>query len=293
MTAAAFDVHATLARLFVYPVKSCAGVELSAARLTDTGLALDRAWMVVDAGGGYVTQRQLPRMALVRPRIRPGGIVLRAPGMPALPLASQGGGPPVRVTLWGEAVAAFDLGDAAARWFGDFLSQPGRPQALRLVRFDPGQRRLSSRKWTGDVAAPNQFSDGFPLLVVGEGSLAELNRRLVAAGHAAVGIERFRPNLVLAGLEPHDEDYLGALHIGAGPDAVRLGPVKPCARCPIADTDPRTAVRSPEVGDTLRGYRQDARVGGGATFGMNTVVLQGVGRTLAVGQPVSACYRFE
>ncbi len=291
--AAAFDLQATVARLFVYPVKSCAGIELPSARLTDTGFALDRAWMVVDAAGDYVTQRQLPRMALVRPQLAPGEVVLRAPGMPALRLALDGAGPPARVTLWGEALSVLDMGDAAARWFSGFLSQPGRPQTLRLVRFDPGQQRLASRKWTGDVAAPNQFSDGFPVLVVGDGSLAELNHRLAAAGHAPVGIERFRPNLVLAGIEAHDEDRVDVLHVATAQGEVRLRPVKPCARCPIPDIDPATAARHPGVViDTLGSYRRDARVDGGITFGMNAIVLEGVGQTLAVGQPVGADFSF-
>lgn len=288
-----FDLEATIARLFVYPVKSCAGVELPEALLTEAGLEFDRAWMVVDAKGEFVTQRQLPRMALIRPQMKHTEVVLRAPGMLALHLAFDRVEKPVRVRVWKDEVAAYDMGDIAAQWFSDFLSEPGKPQALRLVRFDPEQKRLSNLQWTGGVEAENQFSDGYPLLVASEGSLAELNERLAAAGHDAVGIERFRPNIVLAGIEAHDEDRVDALHIATNEGEAELKPVKPCTRCPVPDIDPATAISSPEVGDMLRTYRADARVDGRITFGMNCIVLQGVEHMLRVGQAVGANYRFE
>lgn len=288
-----FDLQATIARLFVYPIKSCAGVELPEALLTETGLEFDRAWMVVDAEGEFVTQRELPRMALIRPQMKHSEMVLRAPGMLALHIAFDRVEQPVRVRVWKDEVAAYDMGDIAAQWFSDFLSQPGRPQKLRLVRFDPEQQRLSNMKWTGGAEVQNQFSDGYPLLVASEGSLAELNARLAAQGHAAVGIERFRPNIVLAGMEAHDEDRVEMLHVGTGEGEAQLKPVKPCTRCPIPDIDPATAESGPEVGDTLRTYRADPRVDGAITFGMNAIVLQGIEHMLRRGQPVGANLRFE
>ncbi len=288
-----FDLQATISRLFVYPVKSCAGVELPEALLTETGLEFDRAWMVVDANGEFVTQRQLPRMALIRPQMRHTEAVLRAPGMLALHLAFDRVEKPVRVRVWKDEVAAYDMGDIAAQWFSDFLSEPGQPQALRLVRFDPEHKRLSNLEWTGGAEATNQFADGYPLLVASEGSLAELNARLGAAGHDAVGIERFRPNIVLGGIEAHDEDRVDALHIPTGEGEAELKPVKPCTRCPIPDIDPATGLSSPEVGDMLRTYRADARVDGRITFGMNCIVVSGVEQMLKVGQAVGANYRFE
>jgi uncharacterized protein len=288
MSAPLPDVTARISRLFVYPVKSCAGVEVTEAVLTETGLDLDRAWMVVDDQGEFVTQRELPRMALIRPQLKHYEVVLRAPGMLALHLAIDAVEEPVKVKLWDDAVQAFDMGAVAAQWFSDFLGRK-----LRLVRFDPDHRRLSSPQWTGGVEALNQFSDGFPLLVVGEASLAELNDKLVAAGHGAVGIERFRPNIVLAGIEPQDEDRLGVLRIADGDEEVLLRPVKPCPRCPIPDIDPATAQIDPQVSDTLQTYRKNDRLQGAVTFGMNAIVLQGADQTLRVGQSVTAGWRFE
>lgn len=293
-TLPAADISATISRLFVYPVKSCAGVEVQQALLTDTGLDLDRAWMVVDAGGEFVTQRQLPQLALVRPQLKTHELVLRAPGMLALHIALDVVELPVTVKCWDDAVPAYDMGDVAAQWFTDFLSlnPDGAPATnaatYRLVRFDPEHRRLSNLRWTDGVHALNQFSDGYPLLVIGEASLGDLNDRLNAKGNAAVGIERFRPNLVLSGLQAHDEDRLNLMHIDAGAVPVLLKPVKPCPRCPIPNIDPVTGVHSPEVGDTLQTYRQDARVGGAVTFGMNVIVLGGVGAVLRVGQALRA-----
>ena len=282
------DVTARIARLFAYPVKSCAGVELKEAVLTDCGLDLDRAWMVVDDQGEFVTQRELPRMALVRPQLKHYEVVLRAPGMLALHLAIDAVEQPAQVRLWDDTVAAFDMGDLAAQWFSDFLGRK-----LRLVRFDPDHRRLSSLQWTGGLEVPNQFSDGFPLLVVSEASLAELNDKLVAAGHGAVGIERFRPNVVLAGLQAQDEDRLDVLRIAADGGEMRLRLVKPCPRCPIPNVDPATAQIDPQVSDTLQTYRKNDRLQGAVTFGMNAIVLEGAERTLRVGQPVAADWRFD
>ncbi|RZL60850.1 MAG: MOSC domain-containing protein [Variovorax sp.] len=288
-----FDLQATIARLFVYPVKSCAGVELPEVLLTETGLEFDRAWMVVDAGGEFVSQRELPRMALIRPQMKHMDMVLRAPGMLALHIAFDRVEAPVRVKVWRDEVAAYDMGDIAAQWFSDFLSEPGKPQKLRLVRFDPEQQRLSNKKWTGEFDAPNQFADGFPLLVVSEASLAELNDKLATAGHAHVGIERFRPNIVLAGIEAQDEDRVDSLHISTAEGEAEIRSAKPCPRCPIPDIDPATAVSTPEVGDALRTYRANPKVDGAITFGMNCIVLKGIDHLLKPGQAVGANYRFE
>ena len=281
------DVTARIARLFIYPIKSCAGVEVSEAVLTESGLDLDRAWMLVDEEGEFVSQRELPRMALVKPQLKHYEVVLRAPGMLALHLQIDAVEARARVRVWDDEVNAFDMGETAAQWFSDFLGKK-----LRLVRFDPEQRRVSSRKWTGEIEALNQFSDGFPVLVASEASLAELNRRLAAAGHAEVGMERFRPNIVLAGVDAHDEDRLDTMRISAD-EEVHLRPVKPCARCPIPNIDPTTAQSSPEVSDTLQAYRKNDVVGGAVTVGMNAIVLQGIDQTLRVGQSVTADWRFE
>ncbi|MCG2595601.1 MOSC N-terminal beta barrel domain-containing protein [Ramlibacter sp. XY19] len=289
MSTPAPEVSARIARLFVYPVKSCAGVELREALLTDTGFDLDRAWMVVDAAGEFVTQRELPRMALIRPTLKLSEVILRAPGMLALHLAIDTVEEPVQVKVWNDTVPAFDMGAIAAQWFSDFLGRPG----LRLVRFDPEHDRASNRDWTGADTALNQFQDGYPLLVISTASLELLNEKLRAAGHEAVGIERFRPNIVLEGVEAHDEDRMAQMDIATGEGLVRLRPVKPCPRCPIPDIDPATAQSNPVVSDTLQGYRRSDVVGGAVAFGMNVIVMEGLERTLRVGQAVTGDWKFD
>ncbi len=282
------DVTATIARLLVYPVKSCAAVEMNEVILTGTGLEFDRAWMVVDEQGNYVTQRELPRMALIQPKMRHADMVLRAPGMLALHISLNEVEEPATARLWDEEVKAWDMGAVAAQWFSDFLGKK-----VRLVRFDPEVRRLSSMKWTGGAEALNQFSDGFAVLVTSEASLAGLNTRLEAAGHKPAVMERFRPNIVLAGVEAHDEDRLDVMRIQGESEQMQLKPVKPCARCPIPNVDPATGTSSPEVGDMLQTYRKNDIVKGAPSFGMNAIVLSGMEQTLKVGQTVKADWRFD
>lgn len=291
------EVTAVISRLYLYPVKSCAGVPVQEALLTETGLEFDRAWMVVDGQGQFLTQRALPRMALIRPQLKACEMVLRAPGMLALHIALDAVEAPARVRVWNDDVAAFDMGAVAAQWFSDFLGIPAR-----LVRFDPDCQRISNLQWTGGIKALNQFSDAYSLLIISQASLDHLNGKLLAAGAAAVELARFRPNIVLGNaaaasavseLLPHDEDRLETLQIDTDQGVVRLKPVKPCVRCPIPNVDPATAISSPEVSDMLQSYRHDVRVDGAVTFGMNAIILRGFDHLLKVGQVVQANYKFD
>ena len=293
------DITAHIQRLFIYPVKSCAGIELTESPLCEFGLDLDRAWMVVDANGDFVTQRELPRMALIKPQLKMNELILRAPGMLALHVNIDAVEAPAQVTVWNDTVSAYDMGAVAAQWFTDFLSltDAGLPAAnapkYRMVRFDPDHKRLANLTWTKGVEAMTQFADGFPMLVLSQASLDALNVKLVAAGQAKVGIERFRPNIVIGGLEAHDEDRLNQLTIATETGAVQMALVKPCPRCPIPNIDPATATSSPTVGDMLQTYRQDARVGGSITFGMNAISTSGFDAVLRVGQPVGGIFAFD
>jgi hypothetical protein len=277
----------TLVGLHLHPIKSCGSVLVQDVQLVETGLDLDRAWMVVDPSGEMLTQRELPRMALVQPGFKGDELVLRAPGMLALHLRLDTVEAETRAQVWDDVVKAYDMGALAAQWFTDFLGQPAR-----LVRFDPEQQRLADMKWTGGVAAETAFSDGFPLLVANTASLTDFNARLAARGAAAVSMQRFRPNLVLSGLQSWDEDHVDEVVLDTDEGLVRLKLVKPCTRCSIPDVDPVTAVPSPEVGDLLASFRADPRMKGGVTFGVNAIVLEGLGCTLRVGQTGRARYAF-
>ena len=281
---------ASIASLNIYPIKSCRGVAISSATLGCAGLESagvgDREWMVVDADTGmFLTQRQAPRMALIAPALQPDVLRVAAPGMPDLHLPidmSTPGGTDIEVTVWNHVCRAFDAGDAAAGWFSKCLGR-----RLRLVRFDPAHRRLSDREWTGDVEAPNRFSDGYPILLISRASLADLNDRLVEVGREALPMDRFRPNIVVDGVDPYDEDHFDHLHS----PGIRLKPVKPCPRCPIPSIDQATAEFGADPLDILAQYRADLRTGG-VVFGQNVIVLEGAGATIAVGQQFGAEWNF-
>lgn len=282
------DLNCSLAELFVHPIKSCGGIALQHRELAETGLDLDRQWMVVDEHGEMLTQRVLPLMALIQPTLRESDMVLRAPGMLALHVRLDTVEAPTRVKVWNDIVKAYDMGALAAQWFSDFLGRK-----LRLVRFDPEETRLSNPRWAGDIEARNGFADAFPFLVANQASLDDLNARLAAQGVAPVTMRRFRPNLVLSGLQAYDEDHLHEIEIETGDEPVRVRLVKPCVRCTVPNVDPLTADSTPAVGDTLATYRADPRMNGGITFGVNAVVVSGYGQTLRCGQAVRGSWKFD
>jgi uncharacterized protein YcbX len=264
------NVTPHIAALQVYPVKSCAGIGLEVAHLAPTGLAHDREWMVVDPAGHFLTQRESPRMALLRTALDAGGLTLGA-GAATLQLPFGHEGPLREVVVWRSRVPAYDAGEDAAALLSDWLGRPAR-----LVRFDGRHARLSNPDWTGELSAPNYFSDGYPVLVATLASLADLNRRLAVP----LPMDRFRPNIVLGGVDAWAEDALRDIRIGD----TRLRIVKPCTRCVITTTDQARGERDGEEPmRTLKTFRHDAALRG-VTFGQNAVVVQG--GTLRVGQAV-------
>lgn len=281
----------TLAELWVYPIKSCAGLRVPQARLLSTGLQWDRHWMLVDPQGRFVTQRTLPQMAHLHITLTEHEMQVRAAHQPTLaPLAialAKSGHVRMSVQVWKSTVSALDEGDAAADWFSQAMGQP-----LRLVRFDDAERRVCSPEWPGDKPAHTQFADGFPLLVTTDTSMPVLNARLLAAGEAAVDMRRFRANLVLSGFGPHAEDEMSRIAVGAdaaaGMNEALLQPVKPCTRCPMPDVDPDTAQTGRSVRQALKGYRADPQLNDALTFGQNAIVLRGEGVVLEEGMRVQA-----
>jgi uncharacterized protein len=260
---------ASIDQLFLYPIKGCRGIAVERATLTATGLEVDgigdREWVVVDGQGEFLSQRELPKMTLIETRLTSTTLRLKAPGMLQLEVPFASEGDVVNVTVWNDTVAAVTQGEIADAWFSRYLGQP-----CRLMRFDPEARRLSNVRYTGATQAPYKFADAFALLIASTTSLADLNARLGKRGVAPVGIERFRPNIVLAGIEAFEEDYLERVTIGAA----ELRVVKPCVRCSVPNVDPVTGESSTEPGDTLALYRDNTRAGG-VTFGVNAIVIRG------------------
>lgn len=280
---------ASLTELIFYPIKSCAGVQVAQAELTIAGLraggVYDREWMLVTREGQFLTQREFPRMALIKPRVAGDTLVVDAPGMAplVLPLAHDAAAPALQVQIWDDSLPAADCGDAAAAWFADAVQG-----ACRLVRFKPEVVRPTSTKWTGGAPAQTRFADGYPLLLIGQASLDDLNAKLAEAGRAPLPMNRFRPNLVVDGIAAFEEDFVDVFR-GEG---VALRPVKPCARCPIPSIDQDSAEIGPDPIDILVGYRANPRMEGAVCMGMNCIVAEGVGAVLSVGQELEADLRF-
>ncbi|HVF63257.1 MAG TPA: MOSC N-terminal beta barrel domain-containing protein [Casimicrobiaceae bacterium] len=277
-------LNGVIASLHVYPVKSCRGIACNEVVVRSTGLAVDgvrdREWMIVDALGRFVTQRELPQLALIDVGASDGQIVLRMPGVDAV--APDIEGPICDVGVWRSKVRGYDGGDAVA---DALYAYTGRK--LRLVRFDDAKPRRVNPDYAGDSGATTLFSDGYPILVIGRASLDDLNDRLATNGSIEMPMNRFRPNIVIDGLDAFDEDHAQTLTIGN----VVLKPVKPCVRCEITTTDQDTGHRGIEPLRTLSTFRRDDRLAG-VTFGMNAIVAAGAGDVIAVGNEVETSLRF-
>jgi uncharacterized protein YcbX len=258
-----------LSGLYLYPMKSCAPLPVDAARIEPRGLEHDRRWMVVDAGGRFITGREQPRLTLVRALPDGDGLSLQAPGMPVLHVAAPATDDTLPVVVWKSDVRARPCDAGADAWLGAFLGQP-----VRLVHMDAGVHRpvVSEHAHAGDEVS---FADAYPLLLVTQAALDGLNARLAQP----VPVQRFRPNLVVDGAPAHAEDGWSRIRIGG--HEFEVGPA--CVRCVFTTVDPERGERdaSGEPLRTLIGYRRGER---GVTFGRN-LVPRGIG-TLRLGDRV-------
>lgn len=244
-----------LAELNIYPVKSLAGISLSNAPLDLTGLRFDRRWMIVDASGLFMTQRRYPQMARVQPRFDADQLLLATHGRDEIRLPQTYSGQMLKVRVWNDWVAAQRVGDEVDTWLSDVLGV-----ACHLVWMpEEGLRQVDP-----DYAAKGDrtaFADGFPLLLISQASLDDLNARLVEP----VPMRRFRPNLVVSGCSAFAEDGWSMIQVAE----VNIRVVKPCSRCILTTVDPATGIKSgPEPLQTLKSYRlQDGK----AMFGQNLI----------------------
>jgi uncharacterized protein len=259
----------SVARLFIHPVKSLGGIELSELAISARGPKWDREWMVVGEDGTFLTQRQRPKMALIKTELEYDGLTL-AFGGASLRVPLERSRALRRVTVWKDSFEAEDQGDEAARWLTEAIGV-----SCRLVRYPENHRRAITERFAqaGDWTA---FADGYPLLAILEESLDDLSRRCGRTLEA----ERFRPNLVLRGAPAWSEDGWKTLK-AAG---LSLRAAKPCARCAITTVDPKTAETGPEPLKTLAEFRRGPD--GGVLFGVN-VIPDGPGR-LRVGWEIAA-----
>ena len=247
--------NVTLSGLYVYPIKSCAGISLQSAEVSATGLRHDRRWMLVDDAGEFMSQRAHPRMALISVRLDPEWMIVNAPDMDELEIPLRNGpGNHIDVRVFGDANRGELVGGEADRWFTEFLEFP-----CRLVHKPDDDPRLvdSSFAQSGDQVS---FADGFAFLLISEASLEDLNTRL----EDHLPIDRFRPNFVVRGCGPYAEDGWSRLRIGSLPFRV----AEPCPRCAITTVDQSTGTRGKEPLRTLATYRKS---GGEVIFGRNLI----------------------
>jgi uncharacterized protein YcbX len=267
---------AIIRELNIYPLKSGRAIALDQARLGATGFEWDRHWMAASPDGVFMSQRTQPRLALVEPEVAGDELTLRTAGQQPLRIPLHPAGPTQPARVWKDSISALDQGDSAARWLSDAVGF-----AARLLRISPVLDRKANAGFAGPTPAPVSFADGFPILVCNAASLAHLNTRMPEP----VPMERFRPNIVLEGLEPFEEDRISELHFGA----VTLRLVKPCTRCVITSTDQRTGQLSTNPLPVLRAFRFDKALMG-VTFGENAVIAHGVGQVLNRGATCSVVH---
>lgn len=261
----------SLASLHVHPIKSCRGHAVDTAALDRFGLVGDRRFLVVDERGQFLTQRTIAKLALLEPQLEGDTLTLQAPGLAPLrlPATPPAEAPRTEVVIWHDTVTSADLGPLAAAWLSEFLGQPAR-----LVAMAPGYSR-PIRRPTAQPGDEAPFSDAYPLLVISEASLAELNDRL----DEPLPMDRFRPNLVVRDCPAFAEDTWGRIRIG---DVV-LRAAGPCGRCIVTTTDQRTLERGKEPLRTLATYRRSPD--GAVNFGQN-YIHETKGGMLQAGAPV-------
>ncbi len=249
-----------LASIHIYPLKSGAPLALDEAVVEKRGLARDRRWMLVDASGKFVTGRQQPRLTLIRAQPLENGLRLSAPDMPDIDLAAPSTGTRIESEVWGAPVKPLLADDAAHDWISAYMRAPHR-----LVHMDAACARPMKAKYDGRYGNDDDevsFADGFPLLLISQAALDQLNAKLAAP----VPMLRFRPNLVVSGTAPHAEDHWKRIRVGT----IEFEVLKPCVRCVFTTVEFERGAFDPS-GEPLRTLLKYRRSAEGVTFGQNLI----------------------
>ncbi|RCU51824.1 MOSC domain-containing protein [Corallincola holothuriorum] len=272
--------------LYIYPVKSLAGISLTEAQLSVEGLQYDRQWMLVDSKGRFVTQRQCPALAAIKTAIEPEQLLLSAEGHEpfSIPLkrTTHVPLPLMDVTVWKDQVEATDEGDSVSQWLAKVLGTQW-PRPLRLVRFaEQAQRPVSQSHLRQGESANTHFADGYPYLLANQASLEVFNNVLAAQGLPTIPMSRFRPNIIVTGWSAFQENHVSEV----SHDDYSLALRKPCERCPMITVDQQSGKRQEPTGQPLRALTEMATLGdvkAGAFFGQNAILVDGVSKTIKVG----------
>jgi hypothetical protein len=246
-----------VSEIWIYPIKSLGGIELESARVLHKGLEYDRRWMIVDEHNVCMTQRVFPVMALFKLSWGPGGFSIHFKNESLL-LPFTVHGESFTAQIWDDKVEVYETDPAISEWFTEKIGVP-----CRLVAFPEKNTRPIDDRY---AVIPDDVSlaDGYPLLIIGQNSLNDLNNRMKTPSP----MNRFRPNIVFTGGTPYEEDSWREFRIGNN----RFVGVKPCARCVLTTVDQDTAEKGKEPLVTLATYRRE---GNNIYFGQNLVVLEG------------------
>jgi uncharacterized protein YcbX len=276
--------HVTIKGLHVYPVKSCGAIDLSEATIHERGFAYDRNWMIVAPDGSKITQREVPQMAQIKPRIEGDSLILSHSTCQPLQIALDNqGGDLLNVEIWDHRCNALDEGPAAAAWLSSLLRRE-----VRLVKFDPSHVRLVEEVWAGTSGAHTGFSDKLPFLITSEESLHVLNEYREAAGLPVTSMSRFRPNIVIDGAGPFGEESIAAL--GVPGSMGRLELARPCSRCIITNIDQESGEKEQQGNlQILARHRNFKNIQGkpGAMFGVQAFSTKAEGQCLRVGEKLT------
>lgn len=259
-----------ITQLHIYPIKSLGGISLEKAELTDRGLKYDRRWMLVDENNQFLTQRNFQRMALLIPAIRGNKLIVSELHKEESSLTldlEPSTGEEVHVDIWGDHCSALHINTAADKWFSHKLGQN-----VKLVYMPDSSRRPVDKSYAlhNDITS---FSDGYPILIIGQSSLDDLNSRL----EEPVPMNRFRPNIVFSGGTPFQEDEMKHFKI----NELDFFGVKPCGRCVITTFEQETGIAGKEPLRTLSLYRTDNNK---VNFGQN-ILHSGFG-TIQIGEEI-------
>ncbi len=258
-----------VSELYIYPVKSLGGIPVDRARLGDRGFEYDRRWMLIDADNRFLSQREFPQMALLQVSLSKEGLTVQHKNShQAFPIPfNPQTGETAMVTIWDDRCTAQYVSRDADEWFSEMLSI-----RCRLVYMPDSTQRLIDNRYAHNKEICS-FADAYPLLLIGQASLDDLNKRLAAP----LPMNRFRPNIVFTGGAPYQEDEMKTFTISG----IRFSGVKPCARCVITTIDQQTAVAGKEPLLTFSKYRRRENK---VYFGQN-VLFSGAG-SIAVGDPI-------
>ena len=260
-----------VSELFIYPIKSLGGIPVNSAKITDRGFQYDRRWMLVDMNNCFLTQREVPQMALLQVDFLDGGLKvqhkLKKFESPFISTALQSN-ETVTAPVWSDKCRVQFLSTELDEWFSDMLSVK-----CRLVYMpDESKRRVDSRYAANKEVT--SLSDGYPFLIIGQSSLNDLNLRL----SEPLPMNRFRPNIVFTGAEPYTEDRMAQFSI----NNILFYGVKLCDRCVITTTNQDNGIKASEPLKTLSSYRKkDNKI----YFGQN-LLHQGEGE-IRIGDAIS------